>query len=355
MGSSCCSTKSAVEVSPNKVRTLKRSNTGNSVADMAKMKRSQLFYSEGSESTFADVSSSRMGKMIKWRRGDLIGEGAYAKVYQGMNLDTGELIAIKHLETTEDIKKIEKEYLNLKKEILLLKMLDHPNIVRYYQTDLSEDMDELDIILEYVSGGSLQKILQKYGGLSEEIIKHYGQQLLEGLAYLHENFVIHRDLKSANVLIASTGQVKLSDFGSSRQFEELGTKVSKSLKGSPYWMAPEIVMREGHSYSADIWSYGCLLIEIASGRPPWSDFTRDAKEVLRLISLSHSLPTIPKVSQSLQDLILKCLNRDPQLRPSARELLRHDFFRAIEDETVTSTIPVKSEQRSLQKESLILD
>mmetsp|Transcript_31235 Transcript_31235/g.30879 ORF Transcript_31235/g.30879 Transcript_31235/m.30879 type:complete len:114 (+) Transcript_31235:3-344(+) len=113
-------------------------------------------------------------------------------------------------------------------------------------------MSQLDIILEYVSGGSLKKILQRFGGLSEEIIKHYGRQLLDGLAYLHDHLIIHRDLKSANVLITSNGHVKLSDFGSSRQFEELGTKLSKSLKGSPYWMAPEIVMREGHSYSADI-------------------------------------------------------------------------------------------------------
>lgn len=151
-----------------------------------------------------------------------------------MNLDTGELMAVKHIEISEDESKIEREYQNMKKEISLLRLLDHPNIVKYYQTDLSQDMNYIDILLEYVSGGSLKKILQKYGALSEEVIKMYAKQLLNGLAYLHDNYIVHRDLKSANVLVTTGGHVKLTDFGSSRKFEEVDYKLSKSLKGSPY-------------------------------------------------------------------------------------------------------------------------
>ena len=122
----------------------------------------------------------------------------------------------------------------MKKELCVLRNLNHPNIVRYYQTDLSENMNSIDLLLEYVPGGSLKNILQKYHALEIEIIKNYSKQLLLGLNYLHENNIVHRDLKSANVLVSSTGELKLSDFGSSIQFNESDIKLAKSLRGSPY-------------------------------------------------------------------------------------------------------------------------
>ena len=122
----------------------------------------------------------------------------------------------------------------MKKELCVLRKLNHPNIVRYYQTDLSENMNSIDLLLEYVPGGSLKNILQKYHALEIEIIKNYSKQLLLGLNYLHENNIVHRDLKSANVLVSSTGELKLSDFGSSIQFNESDIKLAKSLRGSPY-------------------------------------------------------------------------------------------------------------------------
>lgn len=122
----------------------------------------------------------------------------------------------------------------MKNEVALLKDLNHQNIIKYFQTDLSEDCNSIDIILEYVPGGSLKQILHKYQKFDEPIIKAYAKQLLRGLEYLHNNKIIHRDLKSANVLVSTRGIVKLTDFGSSKKFEMMDVKFSRSFKGSPY-------------------------------------------------------------------------------------------------------------------------
>jgi mitogen-activated protein kinase kinase kinase ANP1 len=212
------------------------------------------------------------------------------------------------------------------KEVRLLRKLDHPNIVKYYQTDLSDDMQSIDVLLELVPGGSLKSILKKYQFLELEVIKNYSKQLLLGLDYLHSNNIVHRDLKSANILLDSNGVLKLSDFGSSRQFEDEETSISKSLKGSPYWIAPEIVLRQGHNYSADIWSFGCVLIEMVTGKPPWSNYASETNNILALIAQENSLPDIPKCDPNLLDIILKCLQKNPSLRPTTKDLLEMNFF-----------------------------
>jgi len=144
--------------------------------------------------------------------------------------------------------------------------------------------------MELVPGGSLKRIVYKYKGLEEPIIQRYTIQILQGLEYLHANWVIHRDLKCANLLINHDGIIKLTDFGSSRLFENNDENISKSLKGSPYWMAPEVANKEGHSFSADIWSLGCCLIEMLQGYPAWSKISKDANEVMKIIGESLCIP-----------------------------------------------------------------
>ena len=220
----------------------------------------------------------------------------------------------------------------MKKEVSLLRHLNHENIVHYYQTDLSEDLSAIDVLLEFVPGGSLKRILQRFHSLEVSIIRKYAKQLLKGLQYLHENNIIHRDLKSANVLISPSGILKLTDFGSSRKFDEIEDHWSKSLKGSPYWMAPEVVNRKGHSYSADIWSFGCVLIEMATGHPPWSNYSHDAKEVLSLISKENSYPDVPNCDPDLKEVIANCIQRDPKMRPSPKDLLFMPFFNKMDND-----------------------
>ena len=214
----------------------------------------------------------------------------------------------------------------MQKEVSLLRMLDHPNIVKYYQTDLSEDMNAIDVLLEFVPGGSLKSILLKYGALEFDIIRNYALQLVKGLCYLHEYKIIHRDLKSANILVTSTGILKLTDFGSSTKIEDISKGLSRSLRGSPYWMAPEVVLREGHSFSADIWSFGCVLIEMVTGKPPWSNYTNDSREVLSLIATENAIPDIPLCPDHMLNTIKICLQRKPYERPTAKELLSMEFF-----------------------------
>jgi serine/threonine protein kinase len=189
-------------------------------------------------------------------------------------------------------------------------------------------MKTIDVLLEYVPGGTLKSILQKYENLEIPIIKKYGKQLLSGLMYLHGNKIIHRDLKPANVLINQDGILKLTDFGSCREFGDLEVSISRSLKGSPYWMAPEVVKMEGHSFSADIWSFGCMLIEMISGRPPWSNISNDSKQVMELISKEDPWDQIPSTECELTEIIKLCLNKRPDLRPSAEDLLNLPFFQS---------------------------
>lgn len=215
----------------------------------------------------------------------------------------------------------------MKKEVSLLRNLNHPNIVHYYQTDMSKDLYSIDVLLEFVPGGSLKSILNKYRALEIDIIRCFSRQILLGLDYLHRNKIVHRDLKSANILISFNGVVKLTDFGSSVRFEEDSGTLSKSLKGSPYWMAPEVVRREGHSFSADIWSFGCVIIEMVTGEPPWSNYSRETKQVLAMIAKDGNLPDVPRCHPSLMEIISACINRSPLFRPKIEQILEMNFFK----------------------------
>jgi serine/threonine protein kinase len=282
---------------------------------------------------FVEMSSPK-GRHIRWKLGDKLGEGAYAAVYQCMNLDTGKLYAVKHFKLSEDPQKVLRDFRSLKREVSLLSSLKHPNIVQYYQTDISEDLDAIDVVLEFVPGGSLKSIIQKYGHFEGPVIRNYARQLLLGLEYLHINGVIHRDLKCANVLVTPDGVLKLSDFGSSKKFENCSLTQTKSMTGSPYWMAPEIVLRQGHSLSADIWSLGCVVIEMMTGKPPWSEISQSSTKVLSLIGTPGNLPAIPECPPDICDFIRRCLQRDPAARPISSALLEHPMVDNLEADLV---------------------
>ena len=271
-----------------------------------------------SENLFSHSINTRP---IQWKKGNLIGEGVYSKVFQAIDLETGNLLAVKVIKLSNNTIKAEKQFEDLNSEINLLKSLRHTNIIKYYQTDTNNDTKSVNILLEYITGGSLKDLLAKYNCFSEKIIKNYTSQILRGLNYIHSQNIVHRDLKSANVLVTDDAIIKLSDFGCSKRIES--RQVSKSVKGSPYWMAPEVVLQKGYSFPSDIWSLGCLVIEMASGRPPWSEYSNNSNEIIRMIAQPERLPRIPDISEDLKDFIRKCLTRNPDFRPSARQLLSH--------------------------------
>ncbi|XVF31324.1 hypothetical protein REPUB_Repub16aG0135900 [Reevesia pubescens] len=271
--------------------------------------------------------SSPSPSLIRWRKGELIGSGAFGRVYMGMNLDSGELLAVKEVliaANSASKEKAQAHVRELEEEVKLLKNLSHPNIVRYLGT-VSED-ETINILLEFVPGGSISSLLGKFGSFPEAVIRSYTKQLLLGLEYLHNNGIMHRDIKGANILVDNKGTIKLADFGASKQVVELATvSGAKSMKGTPYWMAPEVILQTGHSFSADIWSVGCTVIEMATGKPPWSQQYQEVA-ALFYVGTTKSHPPIPELlSTEAKDFLLKCLQKEPELRPAASELLKHPF------------------------------
>ena len=149
-----------------------------------------------------------------------------------------------------------------------MKKLKHENIVKYI--DCIETEGFLNIILEYIESGSLASIIKKFGAFPESLVSIYVKQVLKGLEYLHQEGVVHRDIKGANILTTKDGIVKLADFGVATSLNE--DVKSFSLVGTPYWMAPEVIEMSGHiSTSCDIWSLGCTVIELITTNPPYFD------------------------------------------------------------------------------------
>ncbi|KAG5050154.1 hypothetical protein JHK85_011257 [Glycine max] len=149
--------------------------------------------------------------LSKWKKGKLLGRGTFGHVYLGFNSDSGQLSAIKEVRVVCDDQSSKECLKQLNQEIHLLSQLSHPNIVQYYGSDLGEET--LSVYLEYVSGGSIHKLLQEYGAFKEPVIQNYTRQIVSGLSYLHGRNTVHRDIKGANILVDPNGEIKLADFG----------------------------------------------------------------------------------------------------------------------------------------------
>ncbi|OQS07161.1 ser/thr kinase [Thraustotheca clavata] len=249
-----------------------------------------------------------------------IGKGGFGTVYNALDLRNGKSVAIKQVSLIDMAKE---ELAAIESEISLLKKLHHENIVKYYNT-IKED-DYLYIILEYMENGSLAQFMKKFGTLSETLVAMYITQVLRGLAYLHAQGVLHRDVKGANILTTKDGLVKIADFGVAIKLNE--AQKSNSVVGSPYWMAPEVIEMAGWSSASDIWSVGCTIIELLTQKPPYFDLAPMAA-LFRIVQDDH--PPLPKnISPALNDFIMKCFNKEPRLRLSAEQLLQHPWISQI--------------------------
>ncbi|CAJ1937410.1 unnamed protein product [Sphenostylis stenocarpa] len=190
----------------------------------------------------------------RWKKGQLLGRGTFGHVYLGFNStdpvsklifvvvhafsESGEMCAMKEVTLFSDDAKSRESAQQLGQEIAMLSRLRHPNIVQYYGSETVDD--RLYVYLEYVSGGSIYKLVKEYGQLGEIAIRNYTRQILLGLAYLHAKNTVHRDIKGANILVDPNGRIKLADFGMAKHIS--GPSCPFSFKGSPYWMAPEVRM-----------------------------------------------------------------------------------------------------------------
>ncbi|KAF7711145.1 mitogen-activated protein kinase kinase kinase 2 [Silurus meridionalis] len=260
-----------------------------------------------------------------WRLGKLLGQGGFGRVFLCYDADTGRELAVKQVQFDPDSPETSKEVSALECEIQLLKNLFHERIVQYYGCLRDTHERTLSIFMEYMPGGSIKDQLKSYGALTENVTRKYTRQILEGVCYLHSNMIVHRDIKGANILRDSAGNVKLGDFGASRRLQTIclsGTGM-KSVTGTPYWMSPEVISGEGYGRKADIWSVGCTVVEMLTQRPPWAEF--EAMAAIFKIATQPTNPTLPAhVSDHCRDF-LKRIFVETKQRPAAEDLLRHFF------------------------------
>ncbi|CAL9203790.1 unnamed protein product, partial [Musa hybrid cultivar] len=271
------------------------------------------------ETLFIISPNGRFKRNIKsWMRGALLGSGSYGMVYEGIS-DEGIFFAVKEVSLLDQGSNAQQCILQLEQEIALLSQFEHENIVQYYGTDKEDS--KLYIFLELVTQGSLASLYQKYR-LQDSQVSAYTRQILNGLNYLHERNIVHRDIKSANILVHANGSVKLADFGLAKEMTKFDAM--KSCKGSVYWMAPEVspsfcrffsiskhVINPRSSYgpAADLWSLGCTaqaFYRIGSGEQP-------------------PIPTY--LSKDARDFISQCVQVNPDDRPTASRLFEHPFVR----------------------------
>ncbi|KAM6911924.1 serine/threonine-protein kinase 10 isoform 1-T1 [Lycodopsis pacificus] len=256
-----------------------------------------------------------------------LGDGAFGKVYKARNKETGALAAAKVIET-----KCEEELEDYIVEIDILAKCDHRYIVKLLDAFYHDN--KLWIMIEFCPGGAVDAIMLELDrGLTEPQIKVVCRQMLEALDYLHSIKIIHRDLKAGNILLMLDGDIKLADFGVSAK----NTKTLQrrdSFIGTPYWMAPEVVMCETmkdapYDYKADVWSLGITLIELAQIEPPHHEL--NPMRVLLKIAKAEP-PTLEqphKWSQDFKDFLKKALDKNPETRPTVAQLTEHPFVRSV--------------------------
>jgi len=251
----------------------------------------------------------------------LIGKGEFGKVFKGEDTRTGQVIAIKEVPINSGDKQFMAEELTrVMREAELMKLLQHPNVVRYF--DFVNEQTSLYIILEFMDSGSLGGYIKSFSdsGVTEEAAKVYIAQVLSGLNYLHSHQILHRDIKADNILIDKKGECKLADFGVAKQLKDGATK-AYTFCGTTCFLAPEILLGEGQGLASDIWAVGCTLIELLTGKAPYQDVPM-VSVWMRITEDPH--PPLPdNISATFKEFLLLCFEKDPEKRSSAAALLQH--------------------------------
>ncbi|XP_070112606.1 mitogen-activated protein kinase kinase kinase 4 isoform X10 [Equus caballus] len=267
---------------------------------------------------------------FKWQRGNKIGEGQYGKVYTCISVDTGELMAMKEIRFQPNDHKTIKETAD---ELKIFEGIKHPNLVRYFGVELHRE--EMYIFMEYCDEGTLEEVSRL--GLQEHVIRLYSKQITVAINVLHEHGIVHRDIKGANIFLTSSGLIKLGDFGCSVKLKNnaqtMPGEVNSTL-GTAAYMAPEVITRakgEGHGRAADIWSLGCVVIEMVTGKRPWHEYEHNF-QIMYKVGMGHKPPIPERLSPEGKDFLSHCLESEPRMRWTASQLLDHSFVKVCTDE-----------------------
>lgn len=248
-----------------------------------------------------------------------VGQGASGSVYVAISLATNTKIAIKQMDLGHQPRKD-----LIVTEILVMKESQHPNIVNYLDSFLVRNSD-LWVIMEYMEGGALTDVIDN-NSMTEQQIATVCQETTSGLLHLHSQNILHRDIKSDNILLNTQGQVKISDFGFCAKLTDQRNKRA-TMVGTPYWMAPEVVKQKEYGAKVDIWSLGIMAIEMIENEPPYLD--EEPLKALYLIA-TNGTPTLKnpeKLSRELKGFLAVCLCVDVRSRATADELMNHDFLK----------------------------
>jgi mitogen-activated protein kinase kinase kinase len=286
------------------------------------------------------LSSSATNVTLRWQQGQFVGGGTFGSVYAAINLDSGQMMAVKEIRL-QDPQLIPTIVAQIRDEMGVLQVLDHPNIVQYY--GIEPHRDKVYIFMEFCDGGSLAGLLEHGRVEDETVMMVYSLQMLEGLAYLHERGVVHRDIKPENILLDHDGVIKFVDFGAAKVIARQGKTLAaehnatrqgrqNSMQGTPMYMSPEVIRghASGRLGAVDIWSLGCVILEMATGRRPWASLDNEWAIMYNIAQGNPpQLPTRDQLSDQGIDFLRRCFEKDPVKRASAAELLQHDWIGII--------------------------
>jgi serine/threonine protein kinase len=265
-----------------------------------------------------------------WIRGRLLGAGAFGSVNLAINRESGQVFAVKSVAVTEGAQVAVRAIEN---EIALLQALDSRHVVRCLGSDWTEEGGESmrNVFLEYMPDGCLTDFVKQFASGAaledEHLLRRYTRSVVEGIEYLHSRGIVHCDIKGKNILVGN-GVVKLTDFGSAKRVEQGENCATAKVNGTPLWMAPEVVRQVEQGPASDIWSLGCTVVEMATGRAPWSNLAGMNHFVaLYHIGCTDELPAAPAwLSADARDFLSHCFERDPRRRWTSAQLLQHPFL-----------------------------
>lgn len=293
-------------------------------------------------------------KQIAWTKLELLGVGAFGHVYKGKMMPQGDqgerrgrVVAVKELRFSQATPAV--QIRSVESEIRIGEELEHPNIVQQLDTSFDPKSNILYIFLEFVPFGSITSVVARGGPIGEVKARRYTRDILAGLWYMHERGIIHRDIKGANCLVANGDQVKLADFGTAAQAAKFKSKgftkacdlqpvapppgfsplpasaEHKALRGTSYYMAPEVIRGVGYGRRADVWSTGCTVVEMVTGHPPFHETKNQVAAMYRIASGSDPAPIPPQLSSEGKNFLTWCFKRDPNDRATVKYLRSHPW------------------------------